>query len=84
MPVKTKRQKLLADKHRQFIASSSSFTIPAVYPPSPIASPSPIPKVTSQTVEFTLERRDMIRTIFLGLAAIGIEFGMYWYSLVKR
>ncbi len=88
MPAKTKRQKLLAEKHRQFTASVPSFSISAVSLARPAASSVQNSRVGEesypQTMQFALHRKDMVRTIVLGLATVAVEFGIYWYSLIKR
>ena len=93
MPKKTKREKLLADKHRHMSLSSPSYSS---------ISPSPAVNVQSQTfsyhasemkvsqkavkednVELSIIRHDLLKTIILAIIAIGIELGTYWYIRAK-
>ena len=84
MPTKTKKEKILAQQHRKFTFAPSTSSLPSYQQiqTHTVTYQSQKP-VVSEVLEFALVRRDITKTILLGLSAIGIELGMYWYSLMK-
>lgn len=85
MPTKTRKEKLLAQQHRKhvpFVPDSTS--------PSGTQAQLPTFSFTREKSSgailaegLTLVRRDVVKTLLLGLLAISVEFGMYWYGFGK-
>ena len=88
MPKKTRKEKLLAQQHRNTRSKRTHLTDQQ---PSPTQSathyflPSvsmihhqTIPPTQDDTHELSFIKRDLLTTVMLAAIAVGIEFALYW------
>ncbi len=93
MPKKTRRQKVNAERRR----IHQPFPLPLTSTETPETAPNPFrfvfnPKSTLLQKEqpgalaheeFSAIRRDLIKTLVLAGIAIGVEFFLYWWQLIR-
>jgi len=75
MPKKTKKEKLLAEQHRMYALQSLHESFPQRENPNhlpPVEAPSTPPRPLSAS-SFQLIRRDITKTVLLGVTAIAVE-----------
>jgi len=74
MPKKTRKEKMLAARHRQ-----QSTIAPSLVPTYVFESPRSAQTVAviRDTEELVFIKRDLMRTVFLSMVAIGVEIVLY-------
>ncbi|KKP58795.1 MAG: hypothetical protein UR52_C0016G0009 [Candidatus Gottesmanbacteria bacterium GW2011_GWA1_34_13] len=72
MPKKTKQQKILAAKHKQKISGSMVFSY--------TAPQNTVSYLRNDTTDFSLIRKDILKTMILAVILITIEIGLTIYS----
>ena len=77
MPKKTKREKLLAELHRKTFSVTTTLgtTFPHIE-----SVPLPTHPFAQDAIAFGLIRRDVVKTVLLGMAAITGEILIYWIN----
>jgi hypothetical protein len=73
MPKKTKREKLLAEKHRKIVISRVPLSTPPTGFEFRMAPSSPVQTITYSSNELMVIKKDLAKTVILAIAAIGTE-----------